>query len=79
VIRQNLNKPSFLFCDDEGLWITEDATHDARLMLLGPDGGLQVIARRLRAAQTFLPLGNDRFLLADQGRNRILELERLPR
>jgi hypothetical protein len=79
VIRQNLNKPGFLFCDGEGLWITEDSTHDARLMLLGPDGDLQVIARRLRAAQTFLPLGNDRFLLADQGRNRILELERLRR
>jgi hypothetical protein len=79
VIRQNLNKPGFLFCDGEGLWITEDSTHGARLMLLGPNGGLQVIARRLRAAQTFLPLGNDRFLLADQGRDRILELERLRR
>ncbi|MDR1228726.1 MAG: hypothetical protein LBK55_06875 [Azoarcus sp.] len=79
VIRQNLNRPGFLFCDGEGLWITEDSTHDARLMLLDPDGGLQVIARRLRAAQTFLPLGEDRFLLADQGRNRILELERLRR
>jgi sugar lactone lactonase YvrE len=80
VMRKNLNKPGFLFCDSEGLWITEDAvTHDAWLMLLGPDGGLRVIARGLRAVQTFLPLGNDRFLLADQGWNRILEFERLPR
>ena len=79
VIRQDLNEPGFLFCDGEGLWITEDATHNARLMLLGPDGDLRVIARRLRAAQTFLPLGGGRFLLAEQGRNRILELERLPR
>jgi hypothetical protein len=45
-------------------------------MLLGPDGHLQTIARRIRAAQAFLPLGDDRFLLAEQGRNRVLLLER---
>jgi hypothetical protein len=78
IVLQNLNKPSFLFCDAEGLWITEDATHNSRLMLLGPDGHLQTIARRIRAAQAFLPLGDGRFLLAEQGRNRVLLLERLP-
>jgi sugar lactone lactonase YvrE len=79
VVQQELNAPGFLFCDADGLWITEDATHGARLLLLDPGGRLQVIASRLRSAQTLLPTGDGRFLLAEQGRNRILRIERLKR
>lgn len=65
-----------LLCDSEGLWITEDSTHNARALLLPPDGPLQVIVRRLRSAQSLLPIGPGRYLLAEQGRDRILEIER---
>ncbi|MDU5680234.1 MAG: FUSC family protein, partial [Pseudomonas aeruginosa] len=68
VVLNGLNAPSFLLCDSEGLWITEDSTHNARALLLPPDGPLQVIARRLRSAQSLLPIGPGRYLLAEQGR-----------
>ncbi|UTN83656.1 hypothetical protein NMC41_16620 [Pseudomonas aeruginosa] len=45
-------------------------------MLLPPEGPLQVIVRRLRSAQSLLPIGPGRYLLAEQGRDRILEIER---
>jgi len=65
-------------CNEEGLWITEDATHRARLLLLDRTGSLQTILRGLRSGQTVLPLAPGRLLLAEQGRGRILEVERLP-
>jgi len=75
-----LNAPGFLMCNDEGLWVTEDATHRARLLLLDHHGGsLQVILRHLRSAQTVLSLAPGRLLIAEQGRGRVLEVERSPR
>lgn len=76
VVLNGLNAPSFLLCDSEGLWITEDSTHNARALLLPPDGPLQVIVRRLRSAQSLPYIGPGRYLLAEQGRDRILEIER---
>ncbi|GLZ88000.1 hypothetical protein Pres01_40510 [Metapseudomonas resinovorans] len=78
IVVEGLNAPGFVQCTGDGLWITEDATHGARLLLLDPSGHLQVILQHLRAAQTIVPLGSGRYLLAEQGRNRILELFRLP-
>ena len=76
----SLNAPGFLMCDDEGLWVTEDATHRARLLLLDHRGGsVQVILRHLRSAQTVLSLAPGRLWIAEQGRGRILEVERSPR
>lgn len=71
---QKLNKPSFLLCDNRGLWISEDSTHRARLLLLNPDGELSVILSFLKAPQTLLPVGEGKYLLAEGGRDRVLEI-----
>jgi hypothetical protein len=76
VVVENLNAPGFLMCNDEGLWISEDATHRARLLLLDRMGVLHTILRGLRSGQTVLPLAPGRLLLAEQGRGRLLEVER---
>ncbi|WP_415764511.1 hypothetical protein [Pseudomonas sp. ZB1P45] len=79
VVAKGLNAPGFVQCTGDGLWITEDATHMARLLLLDSSGNLQAILNHLRAAQTIIRLDADRYLLAEQGRNRILELKRISR
>jgi len=76
VLVADLNDPGFLMCDDDGLWISEDATHRARLLLLDRSGQLHVILRGLRSAQTILALAPGRLLLAEQGRGRVLLVER---
>lgn len=76
IVAQGLNEPGFLMCDRAGLWITEDATHLARLLLVDAAGRLQTILSHLRSAQTILPFGEHRYLLAEQGRDRILEITR---
>jgi hypothetical protein len=78
LIYRGLNQPGFLACDASGLWITEDATHLARLLRLDNQGNLQVILDHLRSAQTVLPLPNGHLLLSEQGRGRILELTNQP-
>lgn len=78
LVLSGLNAPGFLMCNDEGLWVTEDATHRARLLLLDRNGALQVILRHLRSGQTVLSLGPGHLLLAEQGRGRILELTQGP-
>ncbi len=72
---EGLKKPNYLLCTPEGLWITEDATAHARVLLFA-DGEISVIARHLRSAQTIIEAGERRMLVAEQGRNRILELIR---
>ncbi len=76
VVLENLNAPGFLMCNDEGLWITEDATHRARLLLLERSGKLHTILSGLRSGQTVLPLAPGRLLLAEQGRARVLAVQR---
>ncbi|AJE22555.1 Hypothetical protein Achr_31460 [Azotobacter chroococcum NCIMB 8003] len=71
-----LNEPSFLKCDARGLWISEDATHLARLLLLTPQGRLEVVLSHLRAPQALLATGADSYLLAEGGRDRVLEIRR---
>ncbi len=71
-----LNAPGFILCNEDGLWVAEDATHRARLLLLDNRGALHTVLNHLRSAQTLLPLGSGRFLLAEQGRGRILEITR---
>ena len=78
LVLEQLNAPGFLMCNDEGLWITEDATHRARLLLLDRTGSLQTILSGLRSGQTVLSLAPGHLLLAEQGRGRVLEVERLP-
>lgn len=73
----DLHQPGFLLCDGEGLWVTEDATHQARLLLLDQDGRLHTVLSHLRSAQTLLETTPGHYLLAEQGRNRVLQLQRL--
>jgi len=76
VLVTDLNAPGFLMCDELGLWISEDATHRARLLLLDRSGQLHVILSGLRSAQSVLALAPGRLLLAEQGRGRVLLVER---
>lgn len=76
VVASGLNAPSYLMCNAEGLWITEDATHRARLLLLDTSGKLNTLLSHLRAPQTILAIAPGHYLLAEQGRGRILELHR---
>lgn len=76
IIVRDLREPGFLMCDADGLWITEDRTHRARLLLLDTSGTLRTVLTHLRSAQTVIAIGNGRLLIAEQGRGRILELSR---
>lgn len=78
VVHAGLNAPGFLMCNREGLWITEDATHGARLLQVDASGTPQVILEHLRSGQTILALAPGQLLLAEQGRGRILEINRIP-
>lgn len=74
---RGLHAPSFLMCNNEGLWITEDLTHGARLLRLDASGATHIILKHLRSAQTIISIAPGHFLVAEQGRGRILELNRL--
>jgi hypothetical protein len=78
VVHGGLNLPGFLMCNGDGLWIAEDGTNRARVLHAGPSGNLQVVLSHLRSAQTILQLAPGRLLVAEQGRNRILEISRSP-
>lgn len=76
VYLSGLNQPSFLRCDEDGLWISEDATHRARLLLYTPRKELKTIAAFLKAPQHLYKVDEQTYYLAEQGRNRILKLTR---
>jgi len=78
VVLTGLNQPGYLLCNNQGLWITEDATHMARLLRLAPDGQLHTVLSHLRSAQTLIETRTGYYLLAEQGRNRVLSLQRHP-
>jgi hypothetical protein len=74
IIARDLHEPAFLMCNTEGMWITEDLTHRARVLLLDASGVMQTVLTNLRSPQTILSISKGRFLVAEQGRERILEL-----
>ncbi len=78
IVVRALREPGFLMCNTEGLWITEDATHRARLLLLDHSGTLRTILSHLRSPQSIISLRAGRLLLAEQGRGRILEIDYRP-
>lgn len=78
VVLTGLNQPGYLLCNNAGLWITEDATHMARLLRLTPDGQLHTVLSHLRSAQTLIEIRPGYYLLAEQGRNRVLSLQPTP-
>lgn len=63
-------------CNIEGLWLTKNLTHRARLLLLDASGAMYTILSHLRPPQTILSIGKERLLVAEQGRGRILEVKR---
>lgn len=79
VVLGPLRQPGFLMCNGEGLWISEDATHEARLLLWDRRGTPLAVLSHLRSAQTLVEVSPGRYLLAEQGRNRVLELRRAGR
>lgn len=74
VVLNNLNQPTFLMCDERGLWINEDSTHRARLLLIDKQGRQQTILSFLKAPQSIVPSGRGTYLVAEGGRSRVLEL-----
>ncbi|OWJ91151.1 hypothetical protein B6S59_25620 [Pseudomonas sp. A46] len=75
VVLDGLREPGFLLCNQDGLWVTEDATHMARVLLLSPQGRLSTVLSHLRSPQTIVEISPGRYLVAEQGRNRVLELQ----
>ncbi|TWH63928.1 hypothetical protein LX59_02992 [Azomonas agilis] len=74
---QGLHQPGSLFCDAQGLWVSEDRNHRARLLLRKPNGELQTILSFLKSPQVLHPIAPGHYLLAEGGRDRILELKQL--
>lgn len=77
VLLSGLNQPTFLMCDERGLWISEDSTHRARLLLWDGKGEPRTILSFLKAPQSIVPDGKGGYLLAEGGRDRVLQLKPL--
>lgn len=74
VVLDDLNKPTFLMCDSRGLWVSEDSTHRARLLLIDAQGQRHTILSFLKAPQAIVPTSRGTYLLSEGGRDRVLEL-----
>ncbi len=74
VVVSGLRNPTFLLCDQRGLWISEDNTHRSRLVRVDADGSQHTVLTFLKAPQSIVPDGNGGYLLAEGGRNRVLQL-----
>lgn len=74
VLAEGLRHPTFLFCDQRGLWISEDSTHRARLLRIDADGQQHTVLSFLKAPQSIVPDGQGGYLLAEGGRDRVLRL-----
>lgn len=74
VILKGLNQPTFLMCDQRGLWISEDATHRARLLLVDAGGEQRTVLSFLKAPQSIVATDRGTYLVAEGGRDRVLEL-----
>ncbi|AGZ35427.1 MAG: hypothetical protein ACOKSU_21115 [Pseudomonas sp.] len=74
VVVEGLRNPTFLFCDQRGLWISEDNTHRARLLRIDAQGDQHTVLSYLKAPQAIVPDGKGGYLLAEGGRDRVLHL-----
>ncbi|MCU1718275.1 hypothetical protein [Pseudomonas sp. 5P_3.1_Bac2] len=74
VVLRDLSKPAFMLCDNRGLWISEDSTHRASLLLVGADGQRQTVLSFLKAPQSVVATDHGTYLVAEGGRNRVLEI-----
>lgn len=74
VVVRGLRNPTFLLCDQRGLWISEDNTHRSRLLRVDADGSQHTVLSFLKAPQAIAPDGKGGYLLAEGGRDRVLQL-----
>lgn len=74
VVLAKLNQPTFLMCDERGLWVNEDSTHRARLLLIDKQGRQHTILSFLKAPQSIVRTADGTYLVAEGGRNRVLKL-----
>ena len=74
----DLNKPGYLYCDEatQSIWITEDRRNFGRLLYSSRANDYSVIATGLKSPQSIAFNSKDSFLLAEQGRDRILSFHR---
>lgn len=64
VVVDGLRNPTFLYCDQRGLWISEDNTHRARLLRIAADGSQHTVLTFLKAPQAIIADGKGGYLLA---------------
>lgn len=78
---KGLNNPSYLHCDDatQSIWITEDRQNFGRLLHSSGPNNYSIVATGLKSPQSIAFNSTDSFLLAEQGRDRILLFERQER
>jgi hypothetical protein len=74
IVLADLNQPTFLMCDERGIWVSEDSTHRARLLLIDYQGRRQTVLSFLKAPQSIVRTTKGSYLVAEGGRDRILEL-----
>lgn len=55
VVVDGLRNPTFLYCDQRGLWISEDNTHRARLLRIAADGSQHTVLTFLKAPRPSSP------------------------
>ena len=75
---KGLSNPGYLYCDEstQSIWITEDRRNFGRLLRSRSAQDYSVIASGLKSPQSIAFHSADSFLLAEQGRDRILLFEK---
>jgi len=75
---KGLNNPAYLHCDEatQSIWITEDRQNFGRLLHSSNPNDYSIVATGLKSPQSIAFNSTDSFLLAEQGRDRILLFER---
>jgi len=77
ILLDDLNKPAFLNCLDDGsILITEDKTNFGRLLRY-KQGQLEVLMKRLRAPQSAIVDASGSIYIAEQKKDRILKLQQI--
>jgi hypothetical protein len=73
-----LYKPGYLYCDEEtaSIWITEDRRNFGRLLHSRAPNEYTIVATGLKSPQSIAFSSADSFLLAEQGKDRVLRFDR---
>lgn len=75
----DIKSPGYLYCDEatQSIWITEDRHNFGRLLYSSHANDYSVVASGLKSPQSITFSSKNSFLLAEQGRGRILLFQRL--